>query len=513
MATVITRMRRQLIGYVTLLSLAMSPLFGQVPEPDLEGIEPALGEQIIEARQLIDDNRDAEPSELAAAWGELGMLYQALEYEEEALAAYREAQLINPLDGRWPYLTGMVLAAQGQTEPARLHFTAAIALMPSQATAAWIRIGRLLLDDGQARQALMAAEKALANNDLSAAALAVKGEALLELDQPQAAVEALEAALELEPRADRLRFPLGMAYRALGDRDRMEQELAQAGQVGIGPDDPVGQYLETHARGSRILTLRARRAFGANDLETALSLFQRAAEVDPEDADLWVNLGVTQSASGQTQAALNSLETALMLDPLQLTARINLATLLQAEGRPEAALAVLAAPGVELDGFDALVLRARIAREVDQLDRAAADYLTALDRDKDLQVWREAIEVLLTLNRYEDIVPLATHPGLNAEGLAQVAGLTEALLESETSNMELSALARSLSDTLFERDDSLQHAQLRARAMLTQQADCRSAIQWLTELSQRPDWAGEKASGARSLALALARQPRCQASH
>jgi len=497
------------LGFALLLSGQTS--IAQVPAPDLAGIDPALAEQILEARALIEDSRDQDLTEQAAAWGELGMLYQALEYDEEALDSYRQARRIQPFDGRWPYLIGMILAERGRTDDALLNFSTSIALMPAQATAAWTRSARVLLEAGRAEQALMAAERALERDEASAAALAARGEALLALGQPEAAIEALEAALQIEPRANRLRFPLGMAYRTLGDTEAMERELELTGQIGVSPDDPVGEYLARHARGSRIHALRARRAFNAGDHETALGLFQRALEFDSDNPQLISNLGVTLAALGRLDESIETLQHSIRLDPAQESARINLAELLRASDQPAAALEVMTDPTARFSRFEDLVLRARIAREAGEPELAASSYLEALDKNKDLQVWQEAIEVLLALDRYSEVKALATHAGLNDDGLEQVAGLTHGLLELQSNKPEAVALAADLSEFLFNRDDSLAFAALQARVLLVQEQDCRAAIQWLMSLERRADWSDEKMEGARRLALELARQPRCQA--
>ncbi len=504
--------KTRLFCFLFLAAGLISAAAAQIPQPSLDGVEPALAEQITDAQQLIEESEGQGLSEQSEAWGELGMLYQALEYDDEALQAYRRAQSIQPLDGRWPYLVGIILAARGETEAARLHFTAAMALMPSQTTAAWIRIARVFLDAGRAEQALLAAEQALARNQDSASALAVKGEALLALDQAQAAVEALQGALAIEPRANRLRFPLGMAYRSLGETDAMERELALAGQIGLSPDDPVGEYLQEHARGSRILLLRGRRAFLAEDFESALALFERSSVTDPDNPEAWANLGATQALLGDSSAAIASLRRSLDLDPDQQRTRINLAEILSAQGEIDRAWRLLNEDEATLGSFESLVTRARLARQLSNLEAAAGDYLAALDLEKDLGVWREAIDVLMGLDRFTDIEELATHSGLNAEGRAAVAVVIRRLISSETASLPALALTIRLSEHLYAVDDSLIHLQLVIQARLAQQPDCRSTIQWLMQqIEGNDDWPAAKARAAQQLVFDLARQPRCQA--
>lgn len=481
--------------------------------PPLDGVEPALVDQIQDARQLIEDLADGTAAELAEAWGEVGMLYQALELNEAALAAYAAASLIHRLDGRWSYLSGMIEASRGNGERARQHFLVAIALQPELAPAAWTRIARLLLDLGQPEQALGASERALAFDDRSAAALAVSGEALLALERYQPAREAIERALELEPRANRLHYPLAMALRGLGNTDAMQSELARVGSIGVTPDDPVASYLAEHARGSRLHTLRARAAFRAGDHQAALELFDRASKATPDDPVVWTNLGTVQAALSQHDDAVASLGWALGLDRGSRTARLNLANVLVRTGRSEKALEVLSeTPVATLNKAPDLRLRrARLARQLGRWNRAADDYLAWLDERKDLVVWREALAVLMRAGRHSETLALGTHSGLNAVARQHVAELADSVVTSRTSSLADLALADSLSAHLAGIDPSADHARLRVRSLLSTQPGCQAALRWLIGELKRDELGSAYRQAVRTLSMELARQPRCQA--
>ncbi len=482
--------------------------------PSLEGVEPALVDQIRGARQLIVELEDAPAAELAEAWGEVGMLYQALELDKAALAAYDRAARIDWLDGRWPYLIGMIEASLGNSEAALRQFLIAMALQPGLASSAWIRIGRLLLDTGQADQALEASNRALAINDQSAAALAVRGEALLALEQYQTAREALQQALEIEPRASRLHYPLAMAWRGLGNIEAMQSELARVGSVGVTPDDPVAAYLAEHAQGSRLHTLRARAAFQAGDHQAALALFDRASKAAPDDPIVWTNLGTVQAHLSRVDEAVASLSKALTLNPGSPTARLNLSNVLIDTERFEQALEVLnETPESTMRAAAELRLRrARLARQLGSWDRAADDYLAWLDQQKDLEVWREALAVLIQAARHSEALTLATHSGLNATARQQVAELADSLISSPSSSLADQALAGSLSAHLASVDPSREHARLRVRVLLANRPDCQAALRWLIEELGRDDADSTYLETAQALSMELARQPRCRAS-
>lgn len=501
----------------------MIALLGQPPgfanqndasmHPSLDGVEPALVEQIQAARQLIEDLNHAPAAELAEAWGEVGMLYQALELNEAALAAYDKAIQIDWLDGRWPYLSGMIEASLGNSERARQRFLIAMALQPGLASSAWTRIGRLLLDSGQADQALVASERALRLDDQSAAALAVHGEALLDLEQYQPAREALELALEIEPRANRLHYPLAMAWRGLGDTEAMQSELAKSGSIGVTPDDPVATYLAEHARGSRLHTLRARAAFQAGDHEAALALFERASKAASDDPIVWTNLGTVQASLLQYEKAITSLQRALELDPDSRTARLNLSDVLIQTERYERAFQVLNdTPESAISNAPELRLRrARLGGQLGYLNRAADDYLAWLEQQKDLEVWREALVVLVEAGRHVEALTLATNSGLNATARLQVAQLADSLVTSPSSSLADLALSGSLSAHLIRVEPSADHARLRVKFLLASQPDCQAALRWLIEELNRDDADSAYRHTIQTLSMELARQPRCQA--
>ncbi|AKS43308.1 tetratricopeptide repeat protein [Wenzhouxiangella marina] len=481
-----------------------------VPHPSLEGVEPLLAEQIVEARELIQSRSEDSEIQQAETWGELGMLYQALEFDDAALAAHRQARRLAPLDGRWPYLIGILLAKDGQGEAALDQFMVARALMPGQAVGAWTRAARVLLELGQNEPARQASEQALALNPDDAAALAVHGEALLALGQAETAIASLTRALTIEPRADRLHYPLAMAHRALGDSEAMQRELERVGRIGVVPDDPVGEFLAAHARGSRIHSLRGREAFQAGDYPAALALFERASQFAPDDPGLWTNLGATQAALGRNAAAITSLQRALELEPENDTARINLAEIHLSEGDQRAAHELLARRGDRLQSSDGRLLRARLGRALGQLDAAATDYLAWLDDRKDLQVWSEAVDVLLRIGRHAEVLELATHPGLNEAGRSTVADLGAELLDRDDASLADLGLASSLAEHLMAVDPSAAHARLRVASLQATRPDCRDAISFLQATLAGDALAPDDRLELQRLVLQLAREPACR---
>lgn len=71
------------------------------PEVNLEGLDTALRESIVAAREkVLQHPRSSE------AWGHLGKLLRTPEFNDEASSCFAEAEKLDPDNVRWPYLRG-----------------------------------------------------------------------------------------------------------------------------------------------------------------------------------------------------------------------------------------------------------------------------------------------------------------------------------------------------------------------------------------------------------------------
>jgi tetratricopeptide (TPR) repeat protein len=161
------------------------------PEVQAEGLDPSVAEAIAKARQRVLD----EPRS-AAAWGDLGKLLLAHNFNPEADACFAEAERLDPEDGRWPYYRGH-LAAVRDPDGGAEHFRRAVAGRhpnPVYATVARLRLAEALLARREFAEAdkLFAAE---AGKDASGArALYGLGLVAVARNDPDAAARHLAAA-------------------------------------------------------------------------------------------------------------------------------------------------------------------------------------------------------------------------------------------------------------------------------------------------------------------------------
>lgn len=152
--------------------------------------------------------------------------------------------------------------------------------------------------------------------------------------------------------------------------------------AGVEPDTGVGEYL-VQAR-----FLYNRRAEG--DLDRAVSLYQRALDLQPDSADAWVGLSAVHSLKaleGQDprenlDAAGRAAQRALVLDPASVEAHLRLARVAATQG-DAASARQLFARAVQLDPAHPLVLSARAgdAMAKGQLEEAIVLFRRAMDSD------------------------------------------------------------------------------------------------------------------------------------
>ncbi len=336
----------------------------------MSGLEEAVQDQLTEAHGDLQGWLKAEAppkAELAAAFGRLGMLLHAYELYEAAEACYTNVLRLGNGDLRWLYLLAHIYQQSGRFEKATEAYGAILEVDPAN-VAARVHLGevyhsRNLLDEASAelRRALEIAPD-------EPAARALLGEIALARGEHEEAVELLSGVLEQVPAADRLHYPLAMAYRGLGELDEAREHLGQSGTVGVKVADPLIDALENLATGERVHLLRGRRAFAAGRYGEAASEFRQALAADPRSSRVRVNLGSALGQMGDVVGAIEQYEAALGLDPANFTAHFNLGVLEAQQDDLESAVEHFRA-AIELK-FDDGEAHYRLARALRRLGRA-----------------------------------------------------------------------------------------------------------------------------------------------
>lgn len=410
-----------------ILSLAVT-----VPEVDLDGLEPAVAEQLQSGRALLAEGLDDESlddHDRATLWGELGRLFHAYDFPDQALLAYRQAMALAPHGAAWPYYIGMIELDQGQTESGYEMLAKALELRPDE-LAIRLRLAEAAKRMGHTEEAsqLLASAVDLAPDE--PAVMAAIGQ--FELDQRNYgnARKWLEAALKAEPRATRLHYPLALALRELEEDALARKHLALVGSAGIRPPDAMLDALDQLRRGERVHLLRGRLAYQAGDYPAAIGYFTEARKHQSESAAASVNLAAALAANGQTAEAIEILQQTRQSHPDNRTALFNLGSLYRQTGQLDQARAALELYEQDYE-YDVQAIAELIA-----IDRQQGLYDQAMERCKRLlAVYPDNTTLWFTLAAVQ----------VDAEQFAEARATLEAARESAPNDGNLvRALARLL---------------------------------------------------------------------
>ena len=317
------------------------PVLVPVPQPDFHGMEPSVQEQLLTAQSQLQEvlaSIDPDTAELSHLFGKQGQLYLAYELEQAARACFTNAWRLASHDFRWTYYLGYLLHKEGRPEESRTHYQRALELNPDY-LAAYIGLAESLIEANQPDEAEQFLNKALGLDPSCAPALIGLGQIASSRKQHGKAVEHFETARRLAPRATRINFPLGMAYRALGDRERARHFLTRRGSGEARLSDPLLDELSDLATGSRAFNQRGDYATLQGHYQAALGFYQQAVDAAPENSEYHVDLAAALIQLNDLNAAVEQLQEALRLDPGNGVANYNWAIILTRQGRDQDAVA------------------------------------------------------------------------------------------------------------------------------------------------------------------------------
>src|SRR5262245_63967184 len=141
--------------------------------PDLSRLPAPVQEQIRNRQVILDQaiERKAPAEELGRAYGEVGLLLMAAEYQAPAETCLRNAQILASTDAAWSYYLGQLYLGSGERAKASESFERALKLRPTDFPTL-VRLGGTYLDENRTDAAERLFAQAVAQQPQSAAALA-----------------------------------------------------------------------------------------------------------------------------------------------------------------------------------------------------------------------------------------------------------------------------------------------------------------------------------------------------
>jgi len=454
----------------------------EVPRPDLSLLEEVARNAIDEERERLDSvlaDPAASDESRGAAYADAGMLYHAYSVHDAAEACYRNAHRLAPDDYRWPYCLGHVYRSQGKPDEAVEQFAAAVSLEP-EFVPALIHLANVEIDENRLDRAEPLLERAHEIDPMSAPVLIGLGKVASGRRDYAAAVEYFEEALRLAPDATEIHYPLGLAYRGLGEQEKAERHMLQRGTKRAPIDDPLMATLETLATGWRIHQNRGTTLFQKGSYDLALEEFRRAVELAPDEPIARNNLGSALTALGDFEGAEREYRAALDIDPADSMAHFNLGTLRARASRDTEAIEhYRSALESNPDYLKARFNLANALCRAGEFEDAAAQYGRVVERDERNGSARlgEAL-ALIRIRRYAEALE-RLESGVQAlpEDRPLRHALARVLSAAPVDEVRDGQRALAICQALVDEEQSLQHVAAFAMAAAeTGQMDL--AVQW-----------------------------------
>lgn len=312
-----------------------------VPHPDLSCVEPVAREQIEERRNRLDEALEGtERRSLADAFGALGEVYHTYDLHEAATASYRNAIRLDEESFLWPYFLGMLAQDQGDTTTARKSLERAVELLPRDAPAQK-RLATVLLSLGETETARPLFAALTERDGFRAAGHFGLGEVASTEGDFERAIAEYQKVLELQPAAGLVHHALGLAYRAAGQTDLADEQLAKKGSGEVRAPDRLAERLESLAVTSGAYLRRGSKALVNGDFDRAIEQLRKAIEVDPGNTGAHRNLAHALRQSGDALGALEALKQAEEENPEDVWILFDLGNAYLANGLAERAVETL----------------------------------------------------------------------------------------------------------------------------------------------------------------------------
>jgi tetratricopeptide (TPR) repeat protein len=292
------------------------------PAVSLADADPAVAAAIESARR---DVRWKPRS--AAAWGRLGQLLRAHGYVPESNTCFARAERLDPRDPRWPYLQGTGLQSD-DPEAAIGHLQRAVALCGNTPDAPQLVLAEVCLQQGRLDESERHFRQVLGGDPDNARAHLGLGRLAIERGNPRDALVYLERSASNQLTQKASRVLLAQAHQQLGDTAAAGRERQRALDLPADPPwpDPFQEevldlMIGKQARLARLQTLhRQGRSAEAREL---------ARQLEKEYPDVyWLVEGRGLMTRGDFAAAEQALRKAVESAPGSVEAHFDLGTVL-----------------------------------------------------------------------------------------------------------------------------------------------------------------------------------------
>jgi tetratricopeptide (TPR) repeat protein len=229
---------------------------------------------------LLSGNADA--NQLAAEYGRLGNLHLIHELHTSADACYTNAMRLAPEYFPWAYYSAYLAQQEGDMEAALQRFQHAIKLDPSYLPAKY-RLAEVYLDLRRLDEAADLFSSLMDSPTYAAAANNGLGQVMATKQDHNKAVEHFTQALELEPTATQIHYPLALSLRASGNTALAKQHLKLFSRRDLVIEDRLVEALQTLRNPASRHLVAAMSAVRKKEYDKAITEFKSGLEHEPNN--------------------------------------------------------------------------------------------------------------------------------------------------------------------------------------------------------------------------------------
>lgn len=469
------------LSFICVIFIVVS-VRSQIPMPDLTNLEEGVREQITAAQNALAaavKNPATSEKALSEAYGELGRLYHAYSFTSPARDCYLNAIRLAPKDFPSIYLLAKLDHQDGRFDEAIGRYRTARTLRPDY-VAALVNLGNIFLELNRLQEASESFSAALELDKDNPAARYGLGQVAMSRRNYAEAVAQFEKTLAQVPGANRVHYSLAMAYRGLGNAEKVKAHLAQQGTVGVRVSDPLVDSLQELITGERLYLSRGKIAFEARRYEEAVREFRKAVSAKGDSVTARVNLGAALTQIGDLQGAAEQFEEALRIEPGKANAHYNLAVILARQNKHEQAIAHLrSALSAEPNDLNARLLLAQQLNKSGKADDALTEYSRVVQADAGNETaLLEYVKLLYRKRQFKQALDALekSHTQYPQRGRT-VMLLAYLLAASPESQLRNGARSLDLAQRVYSTTGAAQHGALVALA-LAELGRCSEAAEW-----------------------------------